>query len=286
MYSRNKPHVATERTQQEIASSLEGLDFFLDGFDVCFRLCIEQGDRDCFRFCMQRLFVSIDTLYLVMLPDLLAAASQKEASPRTRCQVWTSLRDLKRLIEHIEPLCQLLNSLAMAMLEAFDLHTDQASDNTLIWKPEAPIDRAHADLSGKNEYLQLASKNERSDLACKSAREQAFTALTECLNDWRQCHNGSLSFAVQFAKLSPQAPALARAGAALDALLDYAGPLFGEVLPAFYADPIDSTISIVPMMQAGSRTRIAILLLDMMQKIDLVLVQTSILFDTLYFLLR
>ena len=257
MYS-NKPRVATEKTQQEIASSLEGLEFFLDGIDACFRLYIEQGDRDCFRFCMQRLFVSIDTLYLVMLPELLVAASQKEASPRARCQVWTRLRDLKRLIEHIEPLCQMLNNLAMTMLEALDLHTGQMPGDALIWKPEALLHRAHVDLS------------------CKGAKERAFTALTECLNDWRQCHNGGLSFAGQFARLSPQASALAHTGAALDALLDYAGPLFGEILPEFY------TI----MVQVGPRERVATLLLDMMQKVDLMLVQICILFDTLYSLLQ
>jgi hypothetical protein len=266
MYS-SKPHVATEKTQQEITSRLEGLDFFLDGFDTCFRLCIEQGDRDCFRFCMQRLFVSIDTLYLIMLPDLLAAASQKEASPHMSCQVWTRLRDLKRLIEHIEPLCRLLNSLAMTMLEALDLHTDQVSDNTLAWKPETPLDHAHTDSLRKNEHSQLS---------CKGAKERAFTALTECLNDWRQCHNRGLSFTAQFARGGSLAPALARTDDALNTLLDYAGPLFGEVLPEFYT----------VIGQRGPREHIATLLLDMMQKIDLMLVQTCILFDTLYSLLQ
>ncbi len=257
MYS-NKPHVATEKTQQEIASSRRGLDFFLDSFDACFCLCIEQGDRDCFRFCMQRLFVSIDTLYLVMLPDLLAAASQKEVSPRTRCQVWIRLRALKRLIEHIGPLCQLLNSLAMTMLEALDLRTVQVFSDTLIRKPEVPVDHAHTNLS------------------CKDAKEQAFTVLMECLNDWRQCQKRSLSFAGLFARGESPAPALARTDAALHALLDYADPLFGEVLPEFY------TI----MVQAGPRERITTLLLDMMQKIDLMLAQICVLFDTLYSLLQ
>ncbi len=264
MYSGNK-YTATDKISQGVASSLEGLNFFLDGFDTCFHLCIEQGDRVCFRFCMQRLFVSIDTLYLVMLPDLQATVSQKEASPRVRYQVWTCLRDLKRLIEHIEPLCQLLNSLATTMLEALDLHTDQMSDDTSVWKPEAPTDRAHADISRKD------------------IKERAFTALAECLNDWRRYYSYCLYFSVRFAKLFPLESELARIDAALDALLDYAGPLFGEVLPAFSIEPIDPTIAPV---QVDLRERIVVHLLDMMQKIDLVLVQTSILLDAFYSLLQ
>ena len=40
------------------------------------------------------------------------------------------------------------------------------------------------------------------------------------------------------------------------------------------------------MVQVGPRERVATLLLDMMQKVDLMLVQICILFDTLYSLLQ
>jgi hypothetical protein len=188
------------------------------------------------------------------LPELLATASQKEASPQTGYQVWNCLRDLKRLIGHVEPLCQLLNGLAMAMLEALDLHADQAPDD--ITMKRSP---------GKDWYKHQSPTQRK---------ERAFTALTECLNDWRQCHNRCLSFAIQFAELYPLAPSLARADTAFDALLDYVSSLFGEVLPSFCS------------MQEESYERIATRLLDMMQKIDLVLVQACDLFDALYSLLQ
>ena len=242
----DEPHVAAENEQrQEMFSSLDGLLFFLECFDTCFQQCVEQGDRECFRFCVQRLFASIDTLYLVMLPELSVATSQKAGTAQAeeylayRYKIWTSLRDVKRLVEHIEPYFQLLNGLAITMLEALDLREDQL-------------------------HLKLSTPY----------KERAFTALTERLNDWRQYHSRRPSFVMQFSELLPFVPSLAQADAALDSLLDYAISLFGEILPAFYS------------VQMESRDRVATWLLDMMQKIDLLLVQISMLLEALYLLLQ
>jgi hypothetical protein len=212
-------------------------------------------DRDILCFCLHHLFLSIDTLSRVTYCVFTEQVSSTDESPPARMRnlvqqhaIWTRLREIKHILERIEPLCQLLNDASSAMLSSLDTQAISPS-------PTPPEESS---------TIQLPY-------------EQFRDALTPVLDTWRQCLSQQHTFHHCFAHLlsatptTSTTPTLACMDSAFFILLKSARSLFSDTLPAFSTTRHEAT---------------AALFLDLMQKIDQILLQVDVMMTPLQTLIK
>src|SRR5581483_7123525 len=94
---------------------------------------MQSDDREILCFCLHHLLIGIDTLSRVthgLFTEQISSAA--ESPPNTmqdliqRRATWTCLREIKRILERIEPLCQLLNDASGSMLSSLSSLETQA----------------------------------------------------------------------------------------------------------------------------------------------------------------
>ncbi len=92
------------------------------------------NDRDILCFCLHHLFLSIDTLSRVTYCVFTEQVSSSDESPPAQTRglvqqhaIWTHLREIKQVLERIEPLCQLLNDASSTMLSSLDTQASSPS---------------------------------------------------------------------------------------------------------------------------------------------------------------
>lgn len=215
------------------------------------------ADMENLSFSLRHLFACVDALYLAGLPELSAraACSVDDLLPRElleyRYHIWTCLQDMKRQLARIEPLCRLIEGAASNLLDALD-----TTSNLPVIPGEQSSEAWIDQLSSHGHW------------------EQAFTIVSERLNDWQQDHGQRLSFTIQFAEYLPLTPSLTRVDLAFDFLLDYACAVFGDILPDFRH------------LLSGQDATLASLLLDLAQKADLLLLHAEAILEPMQSLVR
>ena len=105
--------------------SVAGLSVILGQMAAYFRNRVNVDDLDVLNFSLHHLFCRIDYLYLTALPELLSsilAVTEQALSDdlASRQNIWSKLRDIKHIINRLEPLCNLLVDATRCILEAFD----------------------------------------------------------------------------------------------------------------------------------------------------------------------
>ncbi len=225
---------------------------------------IHSDDRDILCFCLHHLLIGIDTLSRVTYDLFTVQISSAAESPPTTMQkliqrraTWTRLREIKRILERIEPLCQLLNdasSSVLFLLSSLDTPTISPSPTT----PAPPEEPSTSRLP--SELLQ--------------------DALIPVLNTWQQCLSEQYTFHHHFAQLLSTAaatsatsitPTLPRIDNAFSLLLKSACSLFSNTLPALGTTRQEAT---------------AALLFDLMQKVDQILLQIDVMMAPLHTLIK
>jgi hypothetical protein len=240
-------------------SDIEGLTTLFEPLQVCLGWrTLEEWES--FKFCLCQFLNNIDMLYRVMLPELAAYTTQEveqtsKSAMLRECQyIWTCLRAIVRLLEQTEPFCQLINSFAYRMLEVLDGGSDMEAEQEASGR------------DGNVHRRRLASSQEE--------WEHGYTVLLELLNAWQRYQDRCQIFIVQFVDLIDDIPGLVQVDSAFTLLLDHSCSIFGDILPDFHSSSRDSDETI------------ATLLLDMMQKVDLLLWQIDILLEVLHPLVK
>jgi hypothetical protein len=223
-------------------------------------------DLDVLNFSLHHLFCRIDYLYLTALPELLTsipAVSEQALGDDLayRQNIWSNLRDIKRIINRLEPLCNLLVDAILCILEAFDSteytdHMEEVPERSSAATDENTLPRLTAMAqSEEQDWLPVDQKH----------WELALAEITTCLNSWQESYSQLAQFVNYFAYVLPTIPALAELDQAFSILLDSAGTIFGEILPACTSAG-----------RAVDAAAIATSLFDFMQQADQLLLQ----FDT------
>jgi hypothetical protein len=218
------------------------------------------NDRDILSFCLHHLFLSTDTLshitYSIFIDQLSPADEPPPATARNlrqRHSTWTRLRAIKYVLERMESLCQLLNDASRSMLSSLDTET-------IALSPTTPA------------VLEEAS----SATTIQSPSEQLQDALTPILNSWQQrlSEQRHHTFHHCFAHLlstTSTIPTLAQIDSAFSTLLKSACLLFSDTLPT---------------LNTARREATAIQLLDLMQKIDQMVLQIDVMMTSLHTLIK
>ncbi|HEX4203696.1 MAG TPA: hypothetical protein VHZ51_05785 [Ktedonobacteraceae bacterium] len=221
---------------------------------------IDHEDLTSFNFCLQRLFSGIDMLYIALLPELKRYTAQQQRNYYTlpnqgqvqseqaanRYYIWVCLQKVKHQLERIEAHCQLANNLAVALLEALTLHEPAANEQPVALLPT------------------ISREQWKNELA----------VVTDRVGDWQHKHGEQGAFSMQFAGQLTSIPTLAHMDTAFDLLLDNASAIFGTILADFRA------------VTPGDDEVLATLLLDIMQKNDLLLWHIDVLLEPLSPLLK
>jgi len=209
---------------------------------------IHTHDRDILCFCLHHLFLSIEMLSQAIRRNFSEEFSSLEAQSAPTWQMkqqraaWIYLREIKQALERVEPLCQLLNDACYAMLTSLTTTAATVPLQTIPTVPDTSF-TIH--------------------LYC----EQFLSALTPALNGWLQCLAQPHMFRYRFAHLFSTTPMLLQIDNAFSNLLKCASSLFRDTLP---------TLSTT---QHSEQTA---LLLDLMQKVDLILQQIDMIMIPLH----
>ncbi|QBD81458.1 hypothetical protein EPA93_38010 [Ktedonosporobacter rubrisoli] len=203
-------------------------------------------------FCLHHLFIRLNTLYHIKLPELAESSQQARVSQLAsqsityRYALWSKLGEIKQLIQHVEPLCYLLKNSLIVLLDLLDAR--QAARKITR---ELQINQPY------EQYLDYITSQERCEKTVK--------LLTTQLNDWQAYRRLAFTFAGQLAGSSPSLPQLTHMDAALNDLQESAQIIFGNILLDFQG------------ISVGDDEAVATLLFDLMQKIDHLLQQIDIL---------
>ena len=244
--------------------SVAGLSGILVQMVAYFRNRVNVDDLDVLNFSLHYLFCRIDYLYLTALPDLLSsipAVTEQAFSDDLACRqnIWSKLRDIKHIINRLEPLCNLLVDATRCILEAFDStgHMAGVPRRSPATTDENTLTRLTAMVQSEEQDWQQPLSQEH----C----EQALTALITCLSTWQQSYSQLAHFIDHFAYVLPTIPSLTQLDEVFNILLDSAGTIFGEILP-----------KAISAGQTVDDAGVATLLFDLMQQTDQLLLQ----FDT------
>ncbi len=211
-------------------------------------LPIHTHDRDILCFCLHHLFLSIEMLSQAVRRNFSEEFSSAEAQSASIWQMkqqratWTYLWEVKQALERVEPLCQLLNDACSAMLISLATPAATVPLQTIPAVPDTSF-TIH--------------------LYC----EQFLDALTPALNGWLQCLTQPHTFRYRFAHLFSATPMLLQIDNAFSNLLKCASSLFRDTLPTLSTTQLNEQIAI---------------LLDLMQKIDLILQQIDMIMIPLH----
>jgi hypothetical protein len=206
------------------------------------------NDRDILCFCLHHLFLSIEALSRMLCRSFSEEISSAEPLSDSIWQMkqhratWTYLREVKQALERVEPLCQLLNDASYAVLISLATPTASVPLQTIPTIPDTSF-TIH--------------------LYC----EQFLSALTPSLNGWLQCLTQPATFRYRFAHLFSATPTLLQIDNAFSSLLKCACSLFRDALPA---------------LSTAQQEEITALLLDLMQKVDLILQQIDMIMVPLH----
>jgi len=206
------------------------------------------NDRDILCFCLHHLFLGIEALSRILCRSFNEEISSAETQSASIWRLeqhratWTYLREVKQALERIEPLGQLLNDASYAILISLATPTASVPLQTIPTIPDTSF-AIH--------------------LYC----EQFLMALTPALNGWLQCLAQPATFRYRFAHLFSATPMLLQIDNGFSSLLKCACSLFRDTLPA---------------LSTAQQDEITALLLDLMQKVDLILQQIDIIMVPLH----
>lgn len=211
-------------------------------------------------FSLHHLFCSIDTLYLVELPQLLAIASHQETGVSSgetllvSFHIWNQLWKMKHICERLEPLCLLLNNATLSILDTLDIINslrleDSNASKSSLTSPDTQPAQSACEMETLSEHL--------------AHWQDAFTHKSD--------HH---SFVKQFSSLLPTIPSLQQLDIALEQLLEDSLALFGTTLPALQTASAASLDETIPH------------LLTMMQHSDMLLLQIHVALEPLQMLIR
>ncbi|GHO94409.1 hypothetical protein KSF_044570 [Reticulibacter mediterranei] len=206
------------------------------------------NDRDILCFCLHHLFLSIEALSRMLCRAFSEEISSAETQSASIWQMkqhratWTYLREIKQALERVEPLCQLLNDASYAILISLATSTASVPLQTIPTIPDTSF-AIH--------------------LYC----EQFLSALTPRLNGWLQCLVQPATFRYRFAHLFSATPTLLQIDNTISRLLKCACSLFRDTLPE---------------LSTAQQEEITALLLDLMQKVDLMLQQIDMIMVPLH----
>jgi hypothetical protein len=282
--------VRTRYAQQGIDASNEQesadsawLAIILEQLNLYFGSRAWPQDIEILGFSLHHLFHCVNILYEVALTDPIepsegqTSASITSIPPITKQAIpaedliyyhgiWTQLRSIKTTIERIDALCQLLNGALTGLLDAFDVCDNPYTSRSMIEQTTRlrPLHNSP-----------VALENTSAAGASQQSWNHAHTVLTERLIDWQEYQDHYHTFTDQFSDLITTIPSLAQMERAFDFLLENIHTIFGEVLLDFQA-----------VSTGDDDAAVATLLLDLMQKADLVLLHIDALLDPLRILIK
>ena len=165
--------------------SVAGLSVILGQMVAYFRNRVNVDDLDVLNFSLHHLFCRIDYLYLTALPELLGssilAVTEQALSDDLayRQNIWSKLRDIKHIINRLEPLCNLLVDATRCILEAFD-----STDPMALLPGRSPAATDENTLPRLTAMVQSEEQDWQQPLN-QEHWEQALTALITCLSTWQ-----------------------------------------------------------------------------------------------------
>jgi hypothetical protein len=229
---------------------------------ACTAQRVQSDEIDVLCFCLQQLFLCLDSLHQLDMPDLTEQADSRYYALHlmTHYTIWTRLLKMKRVLERLEFLCQLLLGTVSTVLEALDRTCE-----TTGYQPSSPMPDG-ASKQGTRQLPLLAAAEEQWKFA--------MAALSERLATWQTCASSRFSFAKHLSASNAQVPSPAQMDTALALLLASASAIFVEVLPTFQA------------LAAGDDEAFAALLLELMQRADQAITQNDMLLEVLPFVIK
>ena len=259
---------ASEQDQGEMGVELQVL---LDKFQDYFAGRSQVPDVPIVLFGLRHLFSSMHTLYTILLPEITREAIQiipshentakggGENSENSAYALWLLLQYGIELLLKIEPLCQLVQNALIAMLETLDATCSI---------------RNLANLQDTDEMIQVAYSAKRHCTYIVSRDQDhwqwAITRVRKGITDWRKNTLERLTrLRQEAAKSAHEENALAflesiavinRLG---NACIESSGAIFGDILPDLHI--------LVP----GDDEAAAIVLLDLMQRLDQLVMQVG-----------
>jgi hypothetical protein len=266
------PH-SYHSTRPENSVENPGLAMVLERMRRCFWDRMPHQHIEVLSLCLCNIFTNVDELYRVLLPELttnLQANPILSEDPITEGHycIWNLLQDIESALEQLDPLANLLINTITAIIEALDrscsIYGAARSKQRLL-------------LDGEDEestkLLTAISTAQISDTTCYYWM-QAIRSLTDQLQHWQDCNQTRCSFAQEFALFASMLPTLGQLDSMLDLIVTTMQTIFGQLLPAFHT------------IARGDDETATTLLLDIMQKIDLILLTLNTQVEPLYILTR
>ena len=160
--------------------SVAGLSVILGQMVGHFSNRVNVDDLDVLYFSLHHLFCRIDNLYMTALPELLRtgpAATEQTFSDDFGCRqsIWNKLRDIKHIINRLEPMCNLLVDATRCILEALD--SMDSVTGVSRRGPTAPDENTVPRLTA----MVQSEEHDWGHPLKQEHWEQALTALTACL---------------------------------------------------------------------------------------------------------
>lgn len=274
-----------EGMDAERLTTTRGLAVLLGQFVAYFSQRAKLDDLDVLTFCLYYLFCQVDFLFRKALPLLTETTAEAVREQgvirdiRYRQHIWLQLTTINRTLDRMEPLCHLLSDAGERVLDTFDISNGagemQAGTAHLI--NEQKQKSTPAEGSGQTGQMSPVGRSEERSWRAgvdQERWERSYAAITTGLLSWQEQHHRLAPFTLQFAHLLPLAPSIARLDGAFATLLDSAGAIFGDILPAFRT------------LSATEESAITALLFDLMQQSDQLLVQFEATLEPLTCLIR
>lgn len=254
-----------------------GLPIMLERIRRCFWGRTSQQDIDMLAISLAHIFARTDTLYHVLLPELSASLQQhphhveqpltEQDLPLHYC-VWTLLQEIESTLEHLEPLCNLLITTSIHIVEALD--------RSCSIYGAARIKRQlllHGADEESTEVLAAISTDHIAD-STYFHWMHAVSQVSARLQHWRTNNHTRLLFAQRFALFATMIPTLGQLDSALDLIAENTQAIFGLLLPEFHT------------VARGDDETAATLLLDIVQKIDQIQLAMDTQIEPLHILTR
>jgi hypothetical protein len=270
-------HNRYQSTLREHTIENTGLTMVLERMRRCFWDRISNHHIDMLSMCLSNIFISVDELYRILLPELTTCLQRNPThseKPITEQEIsahyciWSLLQDIENALEHLEPLCHLLINTIMTTVEALDrscsIYGAARIKRQLLREGED---------EESTEILAAISTAQISDHTYYHWM-QAVRSLSEQLQQWQYCNQTRCSFAQQFDLFATMIPTLGQVDSMLDLIVDTMQAIFGQILPEFH------------MIARGDDETATTLLLDVTQKIDLILLTIHTQIEPLYILTR
>lgn len=243
-------------TMSPHGETVADLECALEIFYDIFGARVATGEIDTLCFCLRHLFVSADTLYRVTLADMALYQYSPDPDPATGHTLWLQLQEVIHIMERIEALCHLLNGGVVATLAALErTNSVQHPDDT----------------SGQNSATDIKDELTHNDDQTPHPAP-ALNLLISYMQRWQHCQR--FSFTQQLAQQVPLTFPLPKLDQALSVLLANLQTIFTQILPAFHR------------LAVYEDEKMAMLLLDLVQKSDQILLQINIMLEPCHLLLK